>query len=115
MIIDDDAAIRDVYDIVFTRAGYSVKVFANEKHILYNEFSEPDIFLIDKQLHGANGIDLCRYLKSRKTNSETPVVIFSATARSEKEAMNAGASAFVEKPFSNAHLLKIVKDTLKDT
>lgn len=113
LIIDDDAAIRDVYSFVFNREGYDVTCFADEKPILQNNFTEPDIFLIDKQLHGANGIDVCRYLKGRPVNARTPVIIFSASPNSGVQARDAGADAFLEKPFPNKVLLELVNQILK--
>ncbi len=109
IIIDDDAAIRDVFGLLFTEAGYAVTCFANEVPILNNDFTEPDIFLIDKQLHGASGIDLCRFIKTRGTGEQTPVIIFSASARMEQPALQAGADAFLEKPFANKTLTDLVE------
>lgn len=113
IIIDDNAAIRDVYEMVFMEAGYHVTSFSNEKPILDNEFDEPDIFLIDRQLHGASGIDLCSYIRKRKMHGDTPVIIFSASPFTRTSAQQAGATAFLEKPFSNKTLLNLVEEILK--
>jgi FixJ family two-component response regulator len=113
IIIDDNAAIRDVYEMLFMEAGYAVTCFASEQPVLNNEFTEPDIFLIDRQLHGASGIDLCSYIRSREQHSDTPVIIFSASPFTKISAEQAGATAFLEKPFSNQTLLDLVEKILQ--
>jgi len=54
ILIDDDAGILDVFKQVFERAGYAITIFNKGELVFENKFDEPDIFIIDKQLSGAN-------------------------------------------------------------
>lgn len=114
IIVDDDADILDVFKLIFERAGYTVTVFNNGDAVLNNKFDEPDIFIIDKQLSGADGLDLCRYLKSRKLNHNTPIIIFSASPYIEKQVAEAGADDFLEKPFKTKTLLQMVEKHINE-
>ena len=109
IMIDDDASILDIFKIVFERAGYAITVFNNPRSILENKFDEPDIFIIDKQLSGADGADICRFLKHRKPRKDTPVIIFSASTHIEGYAKDAGADDYLEKPFKTKELLTMVE------
>lgn len=113
LIIDDDPAIREVFELIFQRVGFDVTLLANGRAIMEGKFAEPDIFLIDKQLLGIDGLDICRYLKSRQGIEQTPVIIFSASPLAERPALEAGADDFLEKPVKMSHLLKTVHKHLK--
>jgi CheY-like chemotaxis protein len=76
---------------------------------LNNKFDIPDLFLLDKQLSGVDGIDICRYLKEQKATSHLPVIMISANPNIGKLSEEAGADAYIEKPFEVKHLLEMVE------
>jgi len=110
MIIEDDPAILDVLGIIFNRAGYQVAAYANGDFILQGGFEIPDLFIIDKQLWGVDGLDICKHLKGWPLTSHLPIIVLSATPHLEAQIKQAGANAFLEKPFSNNDLLQIAKN-----
>lgn len=112
MIIEDDPAILDVMGMLFTRAGYITMLFPNGNFILKETFEIPDIFLIDKQLSGIDGLDICRHIRNWEPTKHLPVIILSANPFLHAQIQLAGANAFLEKPFSNNHLLQVVADLL---
>jgi len=114
ILIDDDAGILDVFKQVFERAGYAITIFNKGELVFENKFDEPDIFIIDKQLSGADGLDLCRFLKRREQHKKTPIIIFSASPHIHAEAKDAGADDFLEKPFKTKALLQMVQKHLAE-
>jgi CheY-like chemotaxis protein len=112
MIIEDDLAILDVLGIVFYRAGYQVAAHANGDFILQNDFEVPDLFIIDKQLSGVDGLEICKHLKSWPPTSQLPIIVFSASPHLESQIKQAGANVFLEKPFNNNDLLQIAKNLI---
>ncbi len=98
-IIDDDASIQEVIRIQLEHKGYSVTIHPDGEWLLAGDFELPELFIIDKQLPGVDGLELCRYLKSRDDAREIPVLILSASPQAGASAMAAGAAAFLEKPF----------------
>ena len=109
IMIDDDTSILEIYKIVFERAGYAITILNSSELILNNEFDEPDLFIIDKQLSGADGLDVCRFLKSRVPQKDTPIIIFSASTHINKYAREAGADDYIEKPFKTKDLFQMVE------
>lgn len=109
ILIDDDPGILEIIKIVFERAGFGVTIFNNGDPVLNNKFREPDIFIIDKQLSGVDGLDICRFLKQRSQERDTPVIIFSASRNIRQFAGEAGADDFLEKPFKTKALLDMVE------
>lgn len=113
MIIEDDPAILDVLGILFTRAGYETFTYPNGNFILLGEFNIPDLFVIDKQLSGVDGLEICKHLKQSEPTKHLPVIILSATPFLHAQIKQVGADAFLEKPFSNNNLLQIAGDLTK--
>ena len=112
MIIEDDPAILDVLGILFTRAGYETACHINGNFILQNGFDIPDLFIIDKQLSGVDGLDICKHLKQWPPTRHLPVIILSATPHLKNLVKEACADAFMEKPFSNQDLLQLVENLI---
>jgi len=112
LITEDDPGILDVLQIVFSRQGFRVLAFSDGAALLRNEFEKPDIFLIDKQLSGVDGLDICRHLKSNEETRHIPVIILSASPHVYNIAMAAGADNFIEKPFSNKAVIELVNSYL---
>ena len=109
LVIDDDPSIRDIFQIIFERAGYAIEIKEDGKDILKNKYTKPDIFLIDKQLSGLDGLDLCRFLKMQPVTKDIPVIIVSASPDIAVLAKNAGADDYIEKPFELNYLLALVE------
>lgn len=109
IVVDDDLGILDCLQIILSRAGYAVKIYADAAPLLKGDFGLPDIFILDKQLQDADGLDVCRFLKAQKSTSNIPVIMISANLHISPTAKEAGANDFLEKPFRMKELLALVK------
>ena len=108
LIADDDPGIQDILTIIFERAGFEVEIKKNGEDLLNNKFTMPDLFLVDKQLSGYNGLDICRYLKSQRHTKNIPVIMISASPDIGRSSREAGADAYIEKPFEITNLVDLV-------
>ena len=109
LVADDDAGLRDIFEIILAKAGYDIEVKDDANEIFKNNFKVPDLFLIDRLLSGVDGLDVCRFLKNNKQTSQIPVVMVSASPDIGLLAVKAGADDFVEKPFELTYLLKVIE------
>jgi DNA-binding response OmpR family regulator len=109
LVADDDPGIRDILKIIFERAGYEIELKEDGSDIFTNNYTIPDLFLLDKQLPGKDGLTICRFLKSQAATKHIPVLIISASTDFGREARNAGADDYIEKPFDLNHLLVFVE------
>ncbi|MGN6618434.1 MAG: response regulator transcription factor [Ilyomonas sp.] len=109
VIVEDDQGILDVLQMIFKRAGYETCVFSNAAPILEGRYNPPDVFLLDKQLSGSNGLDVCRYLKSKKETQHIPVIMISASPEISTLYKEACADDYIEKPFRSKELLAVVE------
>lgn len=109
LIADDDEGIRDILKLILEGAGYFVDFRSSGEDIIHNRFIVPDLFLLDKQLAGYSGLDLCVYLKNREETKDVPVIMISASADIGKQSIEAGADAYIEKPFEIDYLRNIIQ------
>src|SRR4051794_7148484 len=63
VVAEDDSGIRDAFLLTLTRAGYEVALYADGQPLMTHPFEVPDLFIIDRQLSGVDGLDVCQYLK----------------------------------------------------
>ena len=108
LITDDDEGVQDIFKLIFERAGYHVDIYGEASSILENNYNCPDLFLLDRQLSGQDGLKVCKFLKSQSHTKDIPVIIVSATPGIAKMAQEAGADDFIEKPFQMKELLNVV-------
>ena len=109
IIAEDDLSIQDSMRMILERQGYEVTIYSNADMLLAENFEVPDLFILDKQLPGVGGLDICRFLKSSSATKDVPVVIFSASPQAQQMARLAGANDFLEKPFNITDLKKMVE------
>ncbi len=86
-----------------------VDVFSNGEAMLeaLNHQSPPEVLVLDWQMPGMSGLEVCRYLRGNTSTQMLPVLIITGFARPEdvEEGLLAGANDYVLKPFRAAELL----------
>jgi DNA-binding response OmpR family regulator len=108
-IVENDESIQDIFKIILEKAGYELNVFSDGKAIMLNNYVIPDIFLLDKQLIGVDGLTICRHIKADPATKKIPVIMISANPNIGKLSEEAGADGFVEKPFTVGLLLDTIR------
>jgi len=114
-IIDDDEAIRRSLDDLIRSAGLRARVFSSAEAFLQsNQMSEIDCLILDLCLPGMSGLELQRQLA--EGNFDLPIILMTAHERGDqrRQAVEAGAVAFLNKPFEEADLLNAIDRALKD-
>ncbi len=101
LITEDDRFMANVCRQQFTDAGYEVAI-AHDGHAAVEELvaRPPDIVLLDLNLPGIDGVGVLRFLRSRETLCELPVIVVSNSAYFSGEvqaAWSAGATHFLNK------------------
>lgn len=110
LIIDDEAAIRESLQTLLEFEGYSVEVANDGEEGLTRIAERPfDLVLLDFALPERNGIEILREIRER--DSELPVIMITAygTVENAVNAMQAGATNFIQKPWDNEKLLADVR------
>lgn len=72
---------------------------------------QPDLIFMDINLPGMNGLEATRLLKAEKISRDIPIIALTSHAMNgdEKEAINAGCSAYITKPINTRTFLTDIK------
>lgn len=115
LIIDDDAANRELIDVLFCRENI-IPLFAEDGTTGLKKAAEeiPDLILLDIFMPKEDGFDVLFRLKQNQNLRRIPIVIFTILEQEEsrKKAMEMGAADYVTKPFDIKKTLDIVKKYL---
>ena len=111
-IIDDEQMILDMLCDQFELENYRVITAKNSEEALHKLAQQPDIILLDINMPGMNGLDLCRAIRDHVT---CPILFL--TARIEEAdrvaGLQAGGDDYIMKPFSLAELTARVEAHLR--
>lgn len=103
--------------IVEQRLGAKVTVVVDGLEGLRKLLSNPpDVVLLDLDLPGLRGEEVCRLVRSSPQHSQLPIIIVSelaGTKREELEALGIGADAYMAKPFVPEELIENIRRTLE--
>ena len=105
-IIDDDRDILTLLQLFFKKKGFHVITDYNGDNLDTSVQPCPGVYLIDINLAGKNGIDLCKLIK--KECRDVPVMLMSANTDLIIMAKDCDADAFVAKPFDMYKVLSTV-------
>ncbi|MBA3787356.1 MAG: response regulator transcription factor [Actinobacteria bacterium] len=113
LVVDDEPIVREVVVRYLQREGYTtLEASDGERARIMLEGQKPDLVVLDVMLPGTDGLELCRWIRSR---SELPVILL--TARGEEAdrivGLELGADDYVTKPFSPRELAARVRTVLR--
>jgi CheY-like chemotaxis protein len=109
LVIDDDAAVRDVFGRQLGKEGFDVRLAADGKSGLdLARASRPDAIILDVMMPGMDGWAVLAELKSDPELHPVPVIM--ATLLDDKELGYAlGAQEYLTKPVERDRLVRIVR------
>jgi two-component system phosphate regulon response regulator PhoB len=102
LLIDDDRDIREVVGAMLDAVGLKVETSVSAEEALERmRLIPPDLIVLDWNLPGMTGIELCRVMRREPRLSLLPVLFLTAHASSRDivEAFASGADDYVVKPF----------------
>ncbi len=114
LIVDDEAGLRKVLEVLFSKEGYAVRTAGSAAEAL--KALEEELFhvvLTDIKMPGMSGIDLLKGIRAR--DPHLPVVIMTAYASLDTaiEAVNQGAFHYFVKQTKNEEIKLVVRRALE--
>ena len=111
-IAEEDKTVQHRLSAALTKKGFDVSVFDSGYPLVSMMDNWPDVFLIDIELPGINGLEVCKWLKSHESSSHIPVIFLSGDPYLKILASSAQADDYVEMPVSIADIVSRIKDCL---
>jgi FixJ family two-component response regulator len=115
-IIDDDETVREATADLVIALGYAARMYASaEQFLACSKMAETSCVVTDLQMPGMDGLELQHRLLTR--GNRTPIIFITAFPKesAREQAMNAGAIAFLTKPFEETSLINSLNLALKQT
>lgn len=107
LIVDDDQQATELLERFVAMNGHQATSINRSSQAieLANSFN-PDIIMVDLMMPDINGFELCALLRAESKFAETPIIVLSALedVRSKTQAIQAGATEFIAKPFDIVNL-----------
>lgn len=112
---DDSATIRQMLSATLSEAGFEVTLAQDGHEALERATSESfGLVLTDVNMPGLDGISLVRALRERDAYRYVPIIVITTESSAEfrSRGREAGATAWIVKPFNPARLVETVRRVL---
>lgn len=114
-VIDDDDAVRDSLAFLLETAGMEARTYASALEFLDRlPRADRGCVVTDMRMPGMSGLDLVRRLKELGVALPVVVITGHADVPMAVEAMKAGVTDFIEKPFDDERLLAVLRTALQN-
>ncbi len=113
LLIDDEQSMIETLSVLLKKEGFDVlSALSGTEGIERFAEAKPDLVLTDVRMPKVSGVDVLEAI--REKDPTTPVVLMTAQAslQSAIQAVNLGATHYVQKPFSNEELVAILRRSL---
>jgi DNA-binding response OmpR family regulator len=115
LVVEDDAGMRRLLQVTLLQAECTpIMAEDGETALRLLDEQPPDAVLLDVNLPGLDGIQVCRAIRQHPATSRVPVIML--TGRSDQEAERraraAGASAYLLKPSSPRVVKRVLLDLM---
>ena len=112
LAVDDDAATLRVIEMLLERNGYAVRTApTGEQALTAVRESTPAVLILDVNMPGMSGFDVCQVLKRDERFAKIPVILLTAEGSPQdyKTGHDAGAVIYMVKPFKPERLLQVIR------
>ncbi|HYY33072.1 MAG TPA: HD domain-containing phosphohydrolase [Gaiellaceae bacterium] len=111
LLVDDDKGLRALLRTTFEAVDVELVEADNAASAIGAlERALPDVVVLDVRMPGMDGLELCRRIKADPATRDVAVVLLTGSdGGTQARADEAGANAFVRKPFSPLELLSVVE------
>lgn len=116
LIVEDEAAIREMIGFAMRRSGYELTEAANGQQAQLQVAEKvPDVILMDWMLPDVSGVELVRRLKREELTRDIPIIMLTARSNEDDKVygLDSGADDYVTKPFSPKELLARIRAVLR--
>ena len=118
LVVDDEDDTVELARMVLEFEGYRVFSASNGQDaidFLEKPDEKPDLILLDVLMPKIDGLEVCKWIKKQSRLKSIPILLFTAKVGKKDRIAGeeAGADAYINKPFSAEDLLSLIKNHLE--
>ena len=108
LIVDDSVSMRQMISIILSGAGHEVLEAVDGTDGMAKISDDLDAIITDYNMPNMGGIEFIRSVRAGAVNKSVPILMLTTESESSKKAegREAGATAWITKPFNRDSLLK---------
>ncbi|MGE4069953.1 MAG: response regulator [Lysobacterales bacterium] len=113
VVADDSLSVRRALSELMQDAGYEVMAARDGLEALeLIDRSTPNLVLMDLEMPKLNGLEVTRFMRSKATHRDIPVVMITSRAgdKYRAQAVEAGVTLMLAKPYSEDELVRVVRE-----
>ncbi|HEX2254668.1 MAG TPA: response regulator [Thermoanaerobaculia bacterium] len=112
LVVDDSKLMHKMYEVMLRQHALVHAHDGREALDRLRENLDAHLVLLDINMPVMNGLEFLEHAKGDAELATVPVIIVSTEGREEdtRRGLEAGAAAYIKKPFRNDELLKVVED-----
>jgi len=117
LLVEDNEFNRKIVRDLLARQPYDLlEANDGEAGVAAARRDRPDVIVMDVQLPKLSGLDATRAIRADPDTAKIPIIVVTSFALSgdDKKAMDAGASAYLAKPYSPRQLLDTIRKMAGD-
>jgi two-component system cell cycle response regulator DivK len=117
LYVEDNEANRKLVRLLLANTTYRlIEAFDGEDGVAQALEARPDLILMDVQLPKISGLEATRRLRAEPATAQTPIIVITSFALSgdDQKAKEAGATAYLAKPYSPRDLLALIRNIVPE-
>ncbi len=115
LIVDDEPEMVEFLEILLGHRDYhTLSAYSGQECLQHARQESPDLILLDLFLVDADGLDILRQLREGEKTAHIPVLVVSGRddPQAKRESLEAGAEAYLLKPYQPQALLDKIEEHL---
>lgn len=117
LIVDDEPEMVEFLETLLTIQGYqTLDAYTGAEGLRIARMERPDLILLDLTLPEGDGMQILKTMRGEERTADIPVLVVSGKDNPQirTDSLQAGADAFLLKPFHPQALLDEIEDKLKE-
>lgn len=113
LVVDDSKLMHKVFEVMLRQYPLVYAADGREGLAQLGEHDDIDLILLDINMPNMNGLEFLAELRAHDEWSDVPVIVISTEGREEdtQRGLEAGAVAYIKKPFRSEEILEIIART----